>query len=68
MAITDKGKKYRQTMLNKFDACDPYDGCVQCEHALAAYRDYQRSRAKKGGQAQVSKGRNKKAAGHEPRD
>lgn len=65
MATTDKGKKYRQTMLSKFDACDPYDGCVQCEHALAAYRDYHRSRAKKGGSVKVSKGRNKRMASDE---
>lgn len=68
MAVTDKGKRYRRAMLKKFGGCDLYDGCIQCEHALAAYRDHHRSLAKKGGSAKVSKGRNKKVAGNEAQD
>lgn len=64
MAVTEKGKRYRRTMLVKFGGCEVYDGCMECERAIERYRDYHRSRAKKGGQvggkAKVPKGRNKK--------
>lgn len=62
MAVTEKGKKYRQTMLIKFGGCEVYDDCPQCIAAAQQLSDYHRQRGKKGGKAQVSKGPYKKVA------
>lgn len=47
MAMTERGKKYRRTMIAKFGGCVVYDGCPKCEEAIEKYLNYQQERGKR---------------------